>query len=295
MSKESIAYFKENIFVFFDENIAIEIKALVREWINVIYTANKGYRIIWHDLVDKLHIILQRKNYKVSSEIYELLATITCRYTQEISSNRLIEEILNCNNIYSTMTNDALTILVNKDTLIKEGNFAFYLAILKKILIITYNFNYQDYNEFIEENLEDWMKILFNTCTISLDTPTTQEAIELNTQSLKVINHWTGNYYEDIKKYCMNFQEPLWNMMNKLDVSNQKIEKLVFEVIDFYKISFMHKLVNFDLEKVNYIINKLVFPNLMLGENEVDDFNNDKLAFLKSEIEEVEDQSGKLN
>ena len=57
----------------------------------------------------------------------------------------------------------------------------------------------------------------------------------------------------------------------------------------------MHKLVNFDLEKVNYIINKLVFPNLMLGENEVDDFNNDKLAFLKSEIEEVEDQSGKLN
>jgi hypothetical protein len=293
MTKEAIEYFKENIFLFFDENLPNEVKSMVREWINVIYTENKGYRIVWHDLVDKLHLILEKKNYRISSDIYDLIATFTNRYNQETSSNRLLEEILNCNKIFPTMTNDALTILINKENLAKEGNLGFYLSILKNIMIICYNFNFQDFNEFIEENLENWMKILYNTCNIVLENNISQEAIDLNACTLKIINHWTANYHEDIKSYCSNFQEPLWNMINKIDVSNPKIEKLVFEVIDFYKISFMNKLVSFDLEKVNFIINKLVFPNLMLGENEIDDFNNDKLAFLKSEIEEVEDQSGK--
>lgn len=290
-NNETFLYFKQICFILL-ENCDKSISPIIREWVNAIYKINSGYRIIWNDLIDNLLLILNKKNYFVSYEVYELIATFTVRYTDELKSARLFEEIIDCMKICKVMTEDALFLLSNLPTITQNNNYPIFLNILKNIIIIAYNFNYQDFPEFFEDNLKDWMSIIYSTCNLVLSYQS-PEIVEINIEALKILNLYLNSYLEDIKVYSSSFQDPIWNLVANLDMNSSKNERLIFEVIEYYKISFMYKN-TYDFDKVNIILNKLIFPNLIITNKEIEDFENDNVAFMKSEIEEVDEQTSKI-
>jgi len=302
MTPEAITLFKKMSLALI-EVAGSELTPLIRQWIEIIYTENKGYMMIWRELAQSLSAMLDKKNYFLSSEIYELVATITNRYTEELKSYVLFEEIIDCmNNFCAKMTNDANMLIqhfLNTNLNLNDTiNNEIYLKILKNIIQIAFNFNYQDFPEFFEDNLETWIKILYNTCTLvtkPIASTNPRSTIEVNYQSLKMLNIYISNYYEDIKKYADAFQEPIWTLFNSINLSNNLNEKINLELLEYYKIMFMIKKINLNQEKVNTLITKLIFPNLNLTDKEIEDFEENEVAFMKSEIEEIEDQTSKSN
>lgn len=293
MSDETVMYFKNNSLVLLS-SANKELTPLIREWINVIYKNNNGYILIWPDLAKNLLQLLSTRNYSLSNEIYELIATYSVRYTEELYSDRLIEEILSCMCICDQLFNDMLTIISNIQTLMQNNDSFMYLNILKNCLTICYHFNYQDFPEFFEDNLEKWIQILIVCSNLAISNPYNNNVVAVNIASLKIINMYFNNYFDDVKNYKDNFTEPLWNLLLSVDnFSNSEL--LIFEIIDYFKIVIMHRILAIDYDKVKVIFNKLVFPNLKLSNKEIEDFQNDEVAFLKSEIEEIEEFSCKYN
>ena len=299
MTNEAVNYFKSNTFVLL-QNLQAPYSTQIQEWINIIYRANRGYRIIWPDLVTNLHAILNNKNYLQSLEIYQLIANFTVRYTEEVSSNRLFEEILDCLKICQTMTDDLVYHLTIVQNIIqslqqqqsydseKESSLKHCCKLIKFVIVIAYNFCYQDFCEYFEDNLVTWINILLSTCNLCLSL-NTKEAYEVNEASLKFINKLFFMYYTDIDAHTNKFLAPMWTMVEKLNTKNPLLEKITSEVIEFFKCSLNNRIFNLQPEHVNILITNLVFPNLTISQKEIEDYEDNPISFMKGEIEESDE------
>lgn len=290
MNDNSVQYFKSSVLSII-EVADKQLTGLIREWINIIYKNNKGYSIIWPELAQSLNMLLIKKNYNLSNEIYELLATITQRYTEELQSDRLITEILDCMCICDIMFNDMISISQNLSSLLSSNELPLYMNIMKNCLTICYNFNYQDFPEYFEDHLDNWIKILLSCCSIALNC-NNEIVVTTNIQCLKIINLYYNSYLSDITNYKQQFLAPLWSFLPSIEKIDN--ESLVIEVIEFYKIILLHNIEKLNENNINIILEKLVFPYLKLSNKDIDEYENDQVAFMRQEIEEVEDFSCKF-
>ena len=112
--------------------------------------------------------ILNKHDFAKSKYIYELLPKIIKRYHIESKLVPLFKEIINTMQfICQPMTDDALTILKIFNSYDKNNNnnelMVQCLQMMNKIMSIFYSLNYQDFPEFFEDHLTEWLTILNDT------------------------------------------------------------------------------------------------------------------------------------
>ena len=118
---------------------------------------------------------------------------------------------------------------------------------LEYIITIAYNFNYQDFPEYYEDFLADWVSILKATCNLSL-MKTGPSFLKLNTISLKLWNKYISSYYEDIKDYFAELLVPLWKLMIKSkEFDNEESYSLINELLEYFKALVLFKSYTFEI------------------------------------------------
>lgn len=254
---------------------------------------------------------MEQNNIYLTCELYDLIRLVTKKYKFELSSYGLIEEIIcTIKNIAPQMTQDAFKLIgiflqLNSPENQKVEEFAnikTYLNTLNSIICIFHQMNYQDFPEFFEDNLEDWMKIIL--AFINLNCPSRYFSdqnvyllnIKLKTKTLRSLNLYCSSYYEDFSDYHDTYIEPIWNLL-LLTKSDEVFYKLTRELLDYFKILFnTNRLpMNFNIPEITkHITENLIIPNMKMTSKEMDDFEDNPISFLKMEFEEVDMDSSKF-
>jgi len=240
--------------------------------------------------------------------LYDLCRLVTKRYKIEIKSYGLFEEIIcTINSIAQIFTQDAMDILanfINKNIETENSDqILLYLKILTSIICLFHQINYQDFPEFFEDNLYSWMNILKASLDFNLpqsflsDKNIFKTFLKLKTKTMRSLNMYCYNYYEDFKDYHDSFIESVWNLL--LIIKNDDIYyKLTKELLEYYKVLFNNDRINIQNLNLNeisqHIIQNLIIPNMKLTSKELDDFEDNPVNYLKVELEEVDMESSKF-
>ena len=305
MDENSKNYFKENVLPLM---LTVEPSLLpnIMEMIKIIVQNANGYLIIWPKLMNFIGDILNKHDLAKSKHIYQLLTKVIKRYHLESKSEPLFREIINTMKyICQPMTDDALTIIkyfnsynqsnANND-IMKEC-----LITINKIMSIFYSLNYQDFPEFFEDHLKEWITILNDvvllpnkTSKINTIDPSLHDLVtKVKAKTLKNINLYYSNYYEDVEQYVNQFCSSVWTLMCQSKISDN-YSKLMKELLDFFKWGFqMQRIKNLPIEQLNQIIDNIILPNLTMTDTERDEFLDNPLEFLKIEFEEYDMSSNK--
>jgi exportin-2 (importin alpha re-exporter) len=253
-----------------------------------------------------INSILLKNNIYLSCELYDLIRLITKKYKIEISSYGLIEEIIcTIKNIANTMTQDSFNLIniflqgeINEDM----ANISTYLKTLNSIVCIFHQMNYQDFPEFFEDNLQDWMKIILAFINLNVpnnylnDRTISRLYLKLKTKSLRALNLYCNSYYDDFKEYHDSFIQPVWNML-VMTKTDEIFYKLTKELLDYFKILFNCNRIplNFNIPQITkHITENLIIPNMRLTMKDLDEFEENPISFLKVEFEEVDMDSSNI-
>ena len=306
MDENSKNYFKENILQLM-LNVESNLLPNIIEMVKIVVQGANGYLIIWPKLMDFIGDILNKHDSSKSRHIYNLITKIIKRYHIESKSDSLFREIIyTMDKICKPMTDDDINIIKYFNTY-NNGNDDLMLQCLQmmnKIMSIFYSLNYQDFPEFFEDHLTEWITILNDTLLLPNKTgeinnnninPSLHELIlKVKAKTLKNINLYYSNYYEDIEKYAQDLCGSVWTLMCKSKIISDNYSKLMKELLDFFKSGFqMGKINNLKIEQLNQIFEYIILPNLSISSKEREDFLENPVEFLKIEFEEYDMSSNK--
>ena len=309
MDEGSKNYFKENILELM-LNAENELLPHIIEMVKIIVQGANGYLIIWPKLMDFIGDILNKHDSSKSRHIYNLITKIIKRYHIESKSDSLFREIIyTMDKICKPMTDDAINIIKYFNSYNSNNNngndevMLQCLQMMNKIMSIFYSLNYQDFPEFFEDHLNEWITILNDTLLLPNKTgeisnnisPSLRGLIlKVKAKTLKNINLYYSNYYEDIEKYAQDLCGSVWTLMCKSKTISDNYSKLMKELLDFFKSGFqMGKINNLKIEQLNQIFEYIILPNLSLSSKEREDFQENPVEFLKIEFEEYDMSSNK--
>ena len=305
MDENSKAYFKENILQLL-LNIDNNLLPHIIEMIKIVVQNANGYLVIWPNLMNFIGDVLNKHDMSKSKFIYQLITKIIKRYHLESKSQPLFREIINTMKyICQPMTEDVLNIIKffnNYNQNNKNDELMIQcLQMMNKIMSIFYSLNYQDFPEFFEDHLEEWITILNDTVLLpnknsnmnTINKNLLDLVIKLKAKTLKNINLYYYNYYEDVKNYIQQFSSSVWTVMCTCK-TNDNFSKLMKELLDFFKCGFqMRRMNNLNMDQLNQIIENIILPNMVLSEKEKEEFLDNPVEFLKIEFEEYDMSSNK--
>ena len=305
MDENSKNYFKQNILELM-LNVENEILPLIIEMIKIIVQGANGYLIIWPKLMDFIGEILNKHDSSKSRHIYNLITKIIKRYHIESKSDSLFREIIyTMDKICKPMTEDAINIIkfFNSSNNLNNDTMMQCLQMMHKIMSIFYSLNYQDFPEFFEDHLNEWITILNDTLLLpnktgdignNISPSLFQLILKVKAKTLKNINLYYSNYYEDIEKYAQELCGSVWTLMCKSKIITDNYSKLMKELLDFFKSGFqMDKINNLKMEQINQIFEYIILPNLSMSLQEKQDYEDNPVEFLKIEFEEYDMSSNK--
>lgn len=294
MKEETKTVFKDNVVTLLLQ-VEPGVSAQVKEMISVVVEHAKGYYVIWPELMTKLAEILKQKNYQASIDVYDLIRKVIRRYHIEQKSKPLFEEIINTmDKICPVLTEDGLKFsqfLVSNQV---TQNELPCIQILKRIIQIFYSLNFQDFPEYFEDHLREWIEILCNCIRFKCEVPALyDEFIALKTKTLKSINLYFSNYFDDITDYYTQFYPLIWDL-NFLAQKSDSYSRFTKELLQFYGSNIQYQRIkNLKPEDINTMIQNLILPNLKMSDNEKEEFEDNPVNFLKSELQEADLESNK--
>ena len=305
MDENSKSFFKEKILQLL-LNVENNLLPHIIEMVKIIVQNSNGYLVIWPNLMTFIGDVLKKHDISKSRYIYQLIAKIIKRYHIESKSHPLFKEIINTmEHICQPMTDDALNIIKFFNTYESNAKndevMMQCIQMMNKIMSIFYSLNYQDFPEFFEDHLQEWINILIDTVLFpnknsnmnNINKNLFDIAIKLKAKTLKNINYYYYNYYEDVENYIQQFSSAVWTVMCTCKI-NDNFSKLMKELLDYFKCGFqMRRMNNLNIEQLNKIIERIILPNMTMSEKEIEDFLDNPVEFLKVEFEEYDMSSNK--
>ena len=305
MDENSKTYFKENVLTLM-LNAESSLLPNIIEMIKIVVQNANGYLVIWPKLMNFIGEVLNKHDFSKSKYIYQLISKIIKRYHIEYKSVPLFKEIINTMEyICQPMTEDALNIIKFFNSYDKNNKndeiMTQCLQMMNKIMSIFYSLNFQDFPEFFEDHLQEWINILNDTVLLpnqnsnmnNIDINLRDLVLKLKAKTLKNINLYYCNYYEDVEKYVQQFSKSVWIVMCTCKI-NDNFSKLMKELLDFFKCGFQMKRINdLNMEQLNQIIEYIILPNMSISQKEKEDYLDNPVEFLKVEFEEYDMSSNK--
>ena len=120
------------------------------------------------------------------------------------------------------------------------------------------------------------------------------QILKMLSTTLQCLNLYCLNYYDDIKlQYHDTFIEIIWNL-TKILKQDEQFARLSKRIMDYYNNLFTYKRAVFDAEKIKFLVDFLIIPNMNLTSKELDDYEENAINFLKIELEESDIESRRI-
>lgn len=116
--------------------------------------------------------------------------------------------------------------------------------------------------------------------------------IAINSTSLKNLNFFCVNYYDDFKAYHDKFFSSVWALL-EIITDSFEFRKLSHQLLKYFETLFrFSRSVGFNNELANKLIDKLVLPCMVVSMEEFEKFEDNPQAFITEELDELKtDQS----
>jgi exportin-2 (importin alpha re-exporter) len=231
-----------------------------------------------------------------------MIHKIIKRYRFEFKSHDLFEEIiLTISQIGKLLTEDATTCIQFLFSNDKNNRDAvlYYLKMYNNIINIFYSLNAQDFPEYFEDNLSTWMNLLKGGLTYSLNIDSNDlDLLRLFIQSkkttMKALNLYCQNYYEDFMNSHNDFIQDVWNLTGMVKCE-QIYEKLNKELLDYFKFLFQYNRASgISYDQIQNLVGNLIVGEMKLTSKEIEDYDDNQVNFLKVELEEADMDSSKF-
>ncbi|EAR95791.1 CAS/CSE protein, carboxy-terminal protein (macronuclear) [Tetrahymena thermophila SB210] len=280
---EIVSSVKQSIiqcFVSTNKNISKQVEQAI------LFLASKEFPYRWNTLIQELmsYIDFNLQNNEQNIRILKVLDKITDRYSYSMRSDELFTEIIivcdNCHDhLYKLIENVLLGLEQQHDTLNT-------VKILKFIMKIFYNLNYQDLHPKFEDNLNNWMGFLSKTIQIKVD-PATMGGHDVTLfkakgECLRAVLLYATRYREEFQDLIEHFAGEIWTMCSITD-QDQKFDKIVINALKYFKnLVLWQDLGSFFKQNMNNIMTSLIIPNLGVSQMEKLQFEDEPTSFLES-------------
>jgi exportin-2 (importin alpha re-exporter) len=131
--------------------------------------------------------------------------------------------------------------------------------------------------------------------TLNKSNHVSKAFIKFKTKGMECLNLYCANYYDDIINYHNEFLAVVWNLLSFIKTDDINYSKLIKELLDYYKILFQYnRAEGFSYEIIQQLINTLVLTNMQMTSQEMDEFEDNPINFLKVELEEADMDSSNI-
>lgn len=171
---------------------------------------------------------------------------------------------------------------------------------LRLICRIVFSLNYQDLPEYFEDHMSEWMSgySFFmeynNPLLVDSDEETEPNVIDnLKVAIIEILSLYANKDEESFMEYLPNFTKMVWNLLMNV-TPYPKHDMLATRSINFLSGLFeksMHSHLFQNEATLREIIHKIVIPNLMIRESDLERFEDDPKEYMLTEIEGSDSES----
>ncbi|OBA20127.1 Cse1-domain-containing protein [Metschnikowia bicuspidata var. bicuspidata NRRL YB-4993] len=293
---EDIQYLKAEIL-----NVMIKlpnnIQAQLGETISII--AELDFPRNWENLIDELVTRLSAEDFVLNRGILLVAHSIFKKWRPLFRSDELFLEI---KMVLDKFAQPFMALFVRTDELVTEAlnqtngaNLAIYLECLLLEVQIYYDLNCQDIPEFFEDNLATGMSIMHKYLT--LKTPLVGDAdddedidvlIKTKSAILELISLYVTRYSEEFEPVTESFITSVWELVNTGVTKQPKFDLLTVKALSFLtSISQVSKYQSFfdNEQAIREIIEKIILPNIVFRDVDEEMFEDEPIAFVRSDLE----------
>ncbi|KAI9143350.1 karyopherin Kap109 [Paraphysoderma sedebokerense] len=264
----------------------------------------------WENLIDELVRKLTPQDFNVNNGILQTAHSIFKRWRHQFRSDALFTEI---QSVIDRFAAPFLELVKVTDSLIDQNanNKAMLDVLLQSLLLETkvfYSFNCQDIPVFFEDHQQEFMSVFhkyllyqnpllvadrfhrddtnISGLSVSVNQDEAGPLEKVKTSVCEIIDLYTQRY-EDVFPMLPQFVETVWNVLTNTSMDT-KNDLLVSHAIAFLTSVVKqprHQAVFSSPETLASICEKVIVPNMMLRESDVETFEDDPIEFIRRDLE----------
>jgi exportin-2 (importin alpha re-exporter) len=167
-----------------------------------------------------------------------------------------------------------------------------FLKVLKLLLRIFYQLNFQDLHPKFEDNLKEWMSIHQHVFQLQIDLKLLggQDLIlfKCKGESMRCILLYVQKYKEDFQALIHTFSQEIWQMCTLTD-QDSKFDKIVINAIKYFKqLVVWQDMRGYFTENFKTLVDVLIVPNLMIQQVDITKFKIEPQSYIDTFFDQAD-------
>lgn len=253
----------------------------------------------WPNLIDDLVAKLSPDDFVLNKSILLVAHSIFKKWRPLFRSDELFLEI---KMVLDKFAQPFLSLLTRADELITtaiaqldRASLAIYFECMLLLVQIYYDLNCQDIPEFFEDNMGTGMAVMHKYLNLqtglvgdSSDDNDVDVLIKTKTAIIQLISLYVSRYAEEFDPMIENFITSVWLLVTTYITKQPKYDLLAVTALTFLtsitKIAKYQSFFNSE-SAIKEIIEKIILPNIAFREVDEETFEDEPIAFVRSELE----------
>lgn len=290
---DDVAYIKNSIV---DVMIKLPNNLQIQVGETIAIVAESDFPHAWSGLIDELVAKLSTLDFVLNKGILQVAHAIFKKWRPLFRSDELFLEI---KMVLDKFALPFLLLLTQTDELITACDNAalvsIYMDCMLLLVQIYYDLNCQDIPEFFEDNMAQGMAVMhrylnFQTALIGDPDDDTDADVLIKTKTaiIELISLYITRYAEEFDPFVENFITSVWSLINSYATKQPKFDLLAVKALSFLtsitKVVKYQTFVNSE-SAIKEIIEKIILPNISFREVDEEAFEDEPIAFVRSDLE----------
>lgn len=256
----------------------------------------------WENLIDLLVAKLSPTDFVNNRAVLEVMHSIFKKWRPLFRSDELFLEI---KLVLEKFAPTFLQLFVAVDQLIGEhkddaASLGIYLDNLLVLVQLYYDLNCQELPEFFEDNMRQLMKLIYDYLKFQSNLITKPDEdlevdvlIKVKTAIVELLSLYVNRYADDFSEYVEEFIKLVWETVSGV-LEQPKYDLLAVKLLDFLSSVVRNPGLQhiFNNEQAfDEIIRKLILPNIVFRELDEEQFEDEPIQFVRSDLEGSEFES----
>ncbi|CAD8171624.1 unnamed protein product [Paramecium octaurelia] len=253
----------------------------------IVYVASRDFPTQWPTLMADLNQFLTHPDYVYKT--VKLIYKLTEKYVYQSRSDPLYEEIIiTCDTIHHNLLLLAKSLIQQIEAL---QNLKLSYEILKTLLKVFYNLNFQDLHPHFEDNLQSWMEFMKVVLRLQPVQGVEQFLFKCKGEALRCVLLYAMKYRDDFGDLIQVFSSEIWNVCTQTSTGRDS-DKIVLCALRYFKtlIAWQDMKAFFE-QNIKILIESLIIRNLSLSKDEIGMFSDEPQEFIEKFFEQSDLES----
>ncbi|CAD8088438.1 unnamed protein product [Paramecium primaurelia] len=253
----------------------------------IVYVASRDFPTQWPTLMADLNQFLTHPDYVYKT--LKLIYKLTEKYVYQSRSDPLYEEIIiTCDTIHHNLLLLAKSLIQQIEAL---QNLKLSYEILKTLLKVFYNLNFQDLHPHFEDNLQSWMEFMKVVLRLQPVQGVEQFLFKCKGEALRCVLLYAMKYRDDFGDLIQVFSSEIWNVCTQTSAGRDS-DKIVLCALRYFKtLIAWQDMKTFFEQNIKILIESLIIRNLSLSKDEIGMFQDEPQEFIEKFFEQSDLES----